>query len=97
MNRQTEQSLLAFCATQHGRFNAGEWAQFLRENPDELVCAAKLLSRARWYGHLHDLQAFVAEQSLPSAAEVAARCGFNRERFVSRLRERLWTRYEPKR
>jgi hypothetical protein len=32
-----------------------------------------------------------------SASDEAARCGFNRERFVQRLREQLWARQEPKR
>jgi hypothetical protein len=102
MNRFTEQKLLAFCATQHSRFNPGAWAEFQRRNPDELSCAAQTLSRARWYGHLNDLQAFVSEQVRPQKAAVsgsdeAARCGFNRERFVQRLREQLWARQEPKR
>ncbi len=97
MNRQTEQRLLAFCTTQHGRFNPGAWAEFQRTNPDELACAAQTLSRARWYGHLNDLQTFVSTAATVSASDMAARCGFNRERFVQRLRDQLWSRQEPKR
>ena len=86
MNRQTEQRLLAFCATQHGRFNPGAWTEFQRSNPDELACAAQTLSRARWYGHLNDLQAFVAEQLRPQQA--AVECPLTRKGNASS--ERLW-------
>ncbi len=100
MKRQVEQQLLSFCTHQQARFNPGAWAEFLKVNPDEVACAAATLSRARWYGHAQDLQALVRQlapqvaQGWPAAAE---RCGFNREQFVSRLREQLWQRHEPKR
>jgi len=100
MNRQIEQKLLSFCTHQQAHFSPGAWAEFLRANPDEVACAAATLARARWYGHVQDLQEFVnrqvpqVAQALPAAAQ---RCGFEGARFVNRLREQMWRRHEPKR
>ncbi len=100
MNRQIEQQLLSFCTHQQGRFNPGAWAEFFQANPDEVACAAATLSRARWYGHVQDLQEFVSRQAPQVAASwpaAAQRCGFDGARFVNRLREQMWWRHEPKR
>jgi hypothetical protein len=68
MNREQEEKLLSFCASQHDSFRADAWLEF--EHPDraELAVTAGFLATSDWYGHQKEL-AQIADRLVPGSWE----------------------------
>jgi hypothetical protein len=92
MTRDTEASLLQFCAAQRGGFDPDQWLACPHADRSELTAAALFLAGVDWYGHRAELLR-VAENLTPHStgrlSTLVSRTGFDLSRFSNMLRRRL--------
>jgi hypothetical protein len=92
MTRDTEATLLDFCARQHERFDAAEWLAVPHPDRDEFICATLFLAGVDWYGHLPGLVS-IAESLEPGSpgnlSLAVSRTGFDLSRFSTLLKRKL--------
>ncbi len=95
MNRDHEEHLLAFGASQRHDFDVDAWVQLAKSglvSRDEVVATALFLAGGYWYGHEDGLFR-VAEELSPGSvghfAERARAAEFNCSRFDSMLKTRI--------
>ncbi len=92
MTRDSEASLIDFCARQHGAFQESAWLEEWPVRREEMAAACLFLAGVDWYGHHRELLR-VGEAIVPGCAAKAG--AFLREarfdclRFSNLLRREL--------
>jgi hypothetical protein len=98
MNRETEASLLEFCARQREEFEAAAWLDREPQDRDELAVVALFLAGVDWFGHRRELLE-VAERLHHGGegrfSELARSTQFDCSRFSNLLRRRLTHAHAP--
>lgn len=88
MDRETEATLLVFCAAPHQAFDSDQWLAIDRLSQSELAATALFLAGRDWLGHEETLQC-VAECLGPGDvgrfSDLARQTRFDCSRFKSRL------------
>lgn len=92
MNRESEASLLDFCAYQKGAFQESAWLDSQFVSREEMATVCLFLAGVDWYGHKQSLlrltQNFVPG-SIPSFESLVGSVRFDCLRFSSMLKRRL--------
>jgi hypothetical protein len=98
MNRETEASLLEFCARQREGFEAAAWLDREPQDRDELAVVALFLAGVDWFGHrreLLDVAGRLHRGCEGRFSELARSTQFDCSRFSNLLRRRLTHAHAP--
>lgn len=89
MKRDSENSLLDFCAEQRLNFSADAWAGFDAVSPIEKAAVARYLAGVEWYGQPELLTEFADSITPANFAELCRATGFDPSRFGGLLKARF--------
>lgn len=92
MTRESEATLLDFCARQRDCFETEAWLSAPHPDREEFLCAVLFLAGVDWYSHRSSLLA-IAETlepgSIGSLGQRVCRTDFDLSRFSNLLRRKL--------
>ena len=92
MTRDSEATLLDFCASQQAAFDESAWLEQRCVSREEVATVSLFLSGVDWFGHKQSLVR-VADQLLagtdPGLARMISHIGFDCARFSNMLKRRI--------
>jgi hypothetical protein len=92
MTRNSEASLLDFCAKQREHFSLDSWLEIPHPDRGEFLAAVLFLAGVDWYGHrsnLLSIAASIGEEKIGHLSEVVGETGFDLSRFSTLLRKKI--------
>lgn len=92
MKRETEATLIEFCALQRDEFDLDLWLEIPHPDRDEFIAAVLFLAGVDWYGHRESLLK-VAHEIAPGMighlSKVVQKTNFDLSRFSNTLRREI--------